>query len=112
MLSSKEIKRLKKLIDWNDERIPPLFRALSDPNRCRILRVLIKAGKRTFSVSDLAKLLAVSIPTASQHLSILERGGALKRRRMKQEVNYEIRDDDYLIKSIVSVIKSSHHRNK
>lgn len=109
LLSHNEIKKLKKLVDWNDEKIPPLFQSLSDPNRCRILRLLIKTGKRNFSVSDIAKLLGVSIPTASQHLRILEQSGVLKRKRIKQQVSYEIRDNDTLIKSIIAVIKSSKH---
>lgn len=109
MLSTYEIEQLKKKVVWDDAKVQPLFRALSDPNRCRILRLLIKSGKRVFSVSDIALLLAVSIPTASQHLSILEDGGALRRKRLKQQVNYKIRDDDPLIKSVIAVIKSSTH---
>lgn len=109
MLSDNEIKQLKKKVVWDDTKVQPLFRSLSDPNRCRILRLLIKSGKRVFSVSDIASLLSVSIPTASEHLRILENGGALRRKRMKQQVSYEIRDDDPLIKSIISIIKSSKH---
>ncbi|MDP2668550.1 MAG: metalloregulator ArsR/SmtB family transcription factor [bacterium] len=109
MLSPDEIKQLKKKVVWDDKKIQPLFRALSDPNRCRILRLLIKSGKRVFSVSDIAALLSVSIPTASEHLSILEGGGVLRRKKIKQQVSYEIRDDDPLIKSIISIIKSSKH---
>lgn len=107
MLTKDEVKQLKKLVDWDEDKISPLFQALSDPNRCRILRTLIKTGKRDFSVSEIAQLLGVSIPTASQHLSILERGGALRRKRLKRQVSYEIKNDDPLIKSIVSVIKAS-----
>lgn len=109
MLSANEIKQLKKLVVWDDTKVQPLFRALSDPNRCRILRLLIKSGKRVFSVSDIAKLLAVSIPTASQHLSILEKGGALRRKKLKQQVIYEIRNNDPLVKSIILIIKSNKH---
>lgn len=111
MLSKTELKKLKKLVDWNDEKIPAFFQSLSDPNRCRILRLLIKTGRQNFSVSDIAKLLAVSIPTASEHLRILERGGALRRKRLKQQISYEIKDDDPLIKSIISVIKSGKRRS-
>lgn len=109
MLSPDEIKQLKKKVVWDDTQVQPLFRTLSDPNRCRILRLLIHSGKRIFSVSDIAALLSVSIPTASEHLSILADGGALRRKKVKQQVSYEIRDDDPLIKSIVSIIKLSKH---
>lgn len=109
MLSPEEIKQVKKKVVWDDTKVQPLFRALSDPNRCRIFRLLIKSGKRVFSVSDIAALLSVSIPTASEHLSILEAGGALRRNKIKQQVSYEIRDDDPLITSIISIIKSSTH---
>lgn len=110
MLTKNEIKQLKKLADWDDEKVQPLFHALSDPNRCRILRLLIKTGKRDFSVSDIAELLAVSIPTASQHLHILEQSGALRRKKIKQQVSYDVRDDDPFIRSIISVVKSSKHK--
>jgi DNA-binding transcriptional ArsR family regulator len=86
------------------KKIPLLFKALSDPNRCRILRLIIKNQKQIFSVSDIADLLGVSVPTASQHLSILEQNGVLNRNRIKQQVSYEINDKDPLIKSIISVI--------
>lgn len=109
MLSRGEIKELKKRIVWDDTKVQPLFHALSDPNRCRILRLLIRSGKHVFSVSDIAALLGVSIPTASAHLKILETGGALRRTREKQKVHYEIRTDDPFIKSIVSIITVSKH---
>lgn len=109
MLSKKEITQLKKLVDWDDDKITPLFQSLSDPNRCRIFRTLIETEKRNFSVSEIAQLLGVSIPTASAHLRILERAGALIRKRLKQQISYEIRNDDPLIKSIILVIKSNQH---
>lgn len=108
MLTATEIRQLKKQVVWDDTKVQPLFRALSDANRCRILRLLIKSGKRDFSVSDIAALLSISIPTASEHLSILADGGALVRKRLKQHVSYEIRDNDPLIKSIIGIIKNSH----
>ncbi|HSR89574.1 MAG TPA: metalloregulator ArsR/SmtB family transcription factor [Candidatus Udaeobacter sp.] len=112
MLTEIEIKQLKKLVDWDEDKISPLFQALSDPNRCRILRTLIKTGKRDFSVSEIAQLLEVSIPTASEHLSILERSGALVRKRLKQQVSYEVKSGDPLIKSIISVIKANESLSK
>jgi ArsR family transcriptional regulator len=54
----------------------PVFKALSDPLRLRLLGLLPPAGeKRTFCVCDLAERLGMSQPCLSHHLNILKKAG-------------------------------------
>ncbi|MFQ5599598.1 MAG: ArsR/SmtB family transcription factor [Candidatus Krumholzibacteriia bacterium] len=55
-----------------------LFKALADPTRLRILRVLEGNDLR---VQELVEVLGLAQPTVSRHLGVLLRGGLLRRRR-------------------------------
>ncbi len=53
-----------------------VFKALSDPLRLRLLRMLPSGEeKRTFCVCDLAEKLGISQPCLSHHLNILKTAG-------------------------------------
>ena len=58
-----------------------LFAALSDPTRVAIVQRLAEGE---FSVSDLAQPFALSQPTITSHLNVLERAGLIHRRRVAQ----------------------------
>jgi ArsR family transcriptional regulator len=55
-----------------------LFGALADPIRLRILRLL---DGNELSVQELVTVLGLPQPTVSRHLGVLNRAGALRRRR-------------------------------
>jgi ArsR family transcriptional regulator len=56
-----------------------IFKALSDPLRLKLLRVLPHDGKRcAFCVCDLAKKLGISQPCLSHHLNILRNAGLVR----------------------------------
>ncbi len=55
----------------------PVFAAVSDPTRRRILARLTEG---TATVSELAKPFDMSLPAVSKHLKVLERAGLLERR--------------------------------
>lgn len=107
MLNPKELEKLNKLVDIKkNERLAIIFNALSDPNRCKIFRILVSQGKEGLCVTDVAKLLKISPPAASQHLKILIITGLLVRQKMGQKVNYYASEDDPLVKLIIrSVLK-------
>ncbi len=56
----------------------PLFRALADPSRLRLLALL---RDHELAVGELAQLLAQSQPRVSRHIRILEDAGLVERRR-------------------------------
>ena len=58
--------------------LDPVFAALSDPTRRRILNPLAHAD---FCVTGLAKSFSVSLPAISKHLRVLEKAGLIRRER-------------------------------
>ncbi|MBX7539762.1 ArsR/SmtB family transcription factor [Qipengyuania sphaerica] len=59
-------------------RIESLFRALADPTRLRIMRLL---GSMELAVGEIAQVLGQSQPRVSRHVGILCDAGLLERRR-------------------------------
>ncbi len=89
-------------ITLEEKKLSLLFNALSDPNRRRILKLLL--GRREPCVSELALNLNVSVPAVSQHLRILEMSGLVTRERRGQMVCYKVNKEDSLIKLILKMI--------
>jgi len=58
--------------------LPEVFKALSDPTRLRLLRVL---DGTELHVNELVEILALPQPTISRHLGLLLRAGLVGRRR-------------------------------
>lgn len=67
-----------QMVKYPDADLDPLFHALADPTRRRLVERL---GRGEHTVSELAAPLAMSLPAVSKHLGVLERAGLLTRRR-------------------------------
>ena len=102
MLNSEEIKKLKKLLTKEDDRLPIVFNALSDPKRCLIFRSFLKQEK--LCVSDISKTLGISMSLASQHLKILEITGLLTRKREGRVIYFRPNVSDYLVQTIIKAV--------
>jgi ArsR family transcriptional regulator, arsenate/arsenite/antimonite-responsive transcriptional repressor len=78
-----------------------IFKALSDPNRLRVLKAL---QTRTLCVCEIRELLGLANSTVSQHLKILKETGFILEEKEGKWVNYSIhpRPDDQRINSILS----------
>lgn len=66
-----------------------VMKALSDPNRIKILKML---QHRSMCVCELRAMLQVSQPTVSKHLKILERAGLVNSRKDGLWVDYFLAD--------------------
>ena len=66
-----------------------VMKALSDPNRVRIVKLL---QHRTMCVCELQALLLVAQPTVSKHLKILENAGLVVSYKDGLWVNYQLAD--------------------
>jgi ArsR family transcriptional regulator, arsenate/arsenite/antimonite-responsive transcriptional repressor len=66
-----------------------VMKALSDPNRVRIVKLL---EHRTMCVCELQALLQVAQPTVSKHLKILEHSGLVASFKEGLWVNYQLAD--------------------
>lgn len=96
MLTDKKINKIRKDFNGTDQRL--IFKILGDTNRYRIFDMLGKQPR--IAVSDIAKVLKISIPLASQHLKILEQGGMLLKEKQGQKVYYKLRTDNQIAQSI------------
>jgi ArsR family transcriptional regulator, arsenate/arsenite/antimonite-responsive transcriptional repressor len=78
-----------------------IFKALSDLNRLRILRMLLV---KPLCVCEITEVLQLAASTVSQHLSILKEEGFILEDRDGKWVNYLInrRPDDQRVSSILS----------
>ncbi len=88
MLKQAEIKQLEKRVSVIDGRLRSAFAALADETRMRIFILLLE--NKEVCVSDLAGILHISVPAASQQLKLLELSGLIKRRRMGKMICYEV----------------------
>jgi DNA-binding transcriptional ArsR family regulator len=59
----------------DDDRLQPVFRALADPTRRRILRNL---AREPASIADVASRFEISRPAVVKHLAILREGGLIE----------------------------------
>ena len=70
-----------------------VFKALGDPKRLRIIRMLASNMENNLCVVDLAKKLGVTQPAASQHIKVLKNVGILEPNRDGFHVYYNINTD-------------------
>ena len=104
MLSAQEIKKFNKLVDKNDKRLADVFAALSDAKRCRIYRLFLKSGSKDLYVNDIAKLMDISLPSASQHLKTLETAGLLHKERHGQKTTFKINKQDRIVNALMKSV--------
>lgn len=64
-----------------------LMKALSDPNRVKIIKML---QRRRMCVCELQAALAIAQPTVSSHLKVLEEAGLVESAKEGQWVNYSL----------------------
>ena len=61
-------------------------KALSDPNRMKILKIIGSSGENPPSVSEIARVLGLAQPSVTAHLKILESVNVIKRLRRGSHV--------------------------
>lgn len=103
MLNPAEITKLKKDLKSEDERLPIVFNALSDPKRCKIFRSFLE--RERLCVSDIARTLGISMSLASQHLKILEITKLLVRERDGRTIYFRPNTADPLVRSIIKAVQ-------
>jgi ArsR family transcriptional regulator, arsenate/arsenite/antimonite-responsive transcriptional repressor len=100
MLTDRKILKIRKAFNGTDQRV--IFKILGDTNRYRIFEML---GNQTrLAVGDMAKILRISIPLASQHLKILEQGGMLEKEKQGQKVYYKLNINNLIAHTITEEI--------
>ena len=102
MLTAKEIQKGRKIFRAVDERATTAFKALSDLNRYRIFRILTEHPQ--ISISNIADIMDISLPLASQHIKVLEQAGLLRKERIGKTVLPKLVRTDPFVQAIVKTI--------
>lgn len=105
MLNEQELGRLKRIIGDKDEKLSVIFSALSDASRCYIFRSFLK--RKEFCVSDIAKVAEISMPSASQHLKILEMRGLISKERRGRVIYYTLNRTNPIVSAIVKAVNQT-----
>ena len=87
-----------------------VFRALADPTRREILRML-RSGARTSG--EIAARFDSSWPTISRHLAVLREAGLIVAERNGQEIHYELDTSVFqdIVRHLMELVKSdARHR--
>jgi len=87
----------------NGKKMYTAFGALGDPSRFLIFKMLTE-HQDILCVSDVARVLEVSISAASQQLKALELNGLVERRRMGQKICYTVKRVDPVVKSLIAFV--------
>jgi ArsR family transcriptional regulator len=74
------------------EEVSEVFKALSDPTRLRLVKLLTD-HKGELCVNALARRLNVTQSAVSQHLRVLRQAGLVKGNRRGSEVHYSLAQD-------------------
>lgn len=104
MLSEQQIKTIQKNTTPSQDELElcDFFRVLGDWNRYRMMKTLLEA--KELCVSDLSKLVGISMSATSQHLRILEMSGLVESERMGQTICYKPRADRPTIKALIKLM--------
>ena len=100
MLTKKQVEKIRKGLDGAPQRA--VFKLLSDANRYKIFQILDKQPE--LIVSDIAEILEISTPLASQHLKVLELGGLLEKEKQGQKAYLILRTDNSVAQAIIREI--------
>lgn len=103
MLTDEEIADIKSGMKNDKSGLPLALRALGDAGRFNIFRLLM--DYHDICVTDIAKVLDVTVSAASQQLRVLERLGIVLKMRMGQMVCYEVNRQSDIARRLVKLIK-------
>ena len=83
-----------------------VFKALGDPNRVRIMKML---EKRELCVCEVREVLDLSVSTVSKHLTILRNAGLVIDTKDGKWVNFRLNDksEHTFIRSVIRLLYNS-----
>lgn len=105
MLNDKDIKKKSKIFSEADKSMAAAFKVLSDVNRYRIFRIL--AEEHELTVSDIAKILDISLPLTSQHLKVLAHAKLLQKERAGKKVYPKLEHKNPFVQAVVRTIQQA-----
>lgn len=103
MLTKRELEEKRKILSESDKTIAAAFKVLSDLNRYRIFRILAEQPK--YSVSNIAHILNISLPLASQHIKVLVHAGLIQKERGGKKVFPKLEYSNPFVQAVVKTIE-------
>lgn len=104
MLSTGEINKLKRDIELQDDRLVFVLNSLGDRTRFKLFKLLMEGYE--VCVTEVATILDISVPAASQHFKVFEMTGLVDKDRMGQKICYQLKRSDPVVESLVTLINS------
>ena len=85
------------------EQFTKIFKALADPNRVRIMKML---EQKQLCVCEITEILNLSTSTVSSHLSLLRRAGLIDYEKNGKWVDYKINREsrDLILNQIIALM--------
>lgn len=74
------------------ERFCMYSKAVGEPNRMKMIKILGSHEPETLNVSDIAEILHLSQPAATRHLKVMESAGLFDRTRIGSNVYYSLNE--------------------
>lgn len=68
-------------------------KAIGEPNRMKMIKILGSHDPETLRVSDIAEILGLSQPATTRHLQVMEQVGFFKSKRVGTCVYYSLSED-------------------
>lgn len=75
------------------ERFCLYSKAVGEPNRMKMIKILGSHEPNTLNVSDIAEILHLSQPAATRHLKVMEDVGLFDRTRIGTNVYYSLNEE-------------------
>lgn len=104
MDSAVVIAEIQKSLEASDDSLIRMFNALGDPTRFRIFYSLCAAND--ICVTELARIIQISVPAASQQLKLLEMVDLTVRKRSGQKICYEVNYQHPMVADLVSLMNT------
>jgi len=104
MLTNTQVTTIRGEVDIDGHSLPLVFNALSDPGRFRIFKLLL--SRSNLCVTDVANVLNISVPAASQQLKIIELSGLVNKQRNGQMICYAIKRENPVVRSLMKLVGS------
>jgi ArsR family transcriptional regulator, arsenate/arsenite/antimonite-responsive transcriptional repressor len=86
------------------ERLARSFKALSDPNRVRLLSLIAAQGAGEACVCDLTEFVGLSQPTVSHHMKQLVEAGLVVREQRGKWAYYKV--DDAMLTALSDALRN------
>jgi len=102
MLTESEAEKLRNELDSGDSAMATVFNALGDRSRFRIFKLLME--HQDLCVTDIATVLNITVPAASQQLKLLEGSGLIEPERDGQMICYRICATDPVVKTVMRTV--------